>query len=189
MQLDCDTPPSLYEPLFHSHHILLFLTYSLCLLSSSFLPPNHDHQFRELSLSLVILVASVSPHVLPLILSPGPETPSSVIPVLSEPPSPATTHFQKAVLLSPPLRPRPHIASRLSRASPPVLSIRLSQQNLHVLTQAHIDCQSPPTHYKYLPPSQTLSHLLSGTVRVSLGCHYDHFRTSQRGPGPHRLLY
>ena len=98
MQLDCDTPPSLYEPLFHSHHILLFLTYSLCLLSSSFLPPNHDHQFRELSLSLVILVASVSPHVLPLILSPGPETPSSVIPVLSEPPSPATTHFQKAVL-------------------------------------------------------------------------------------------
>ena len=48
----------------------------------------HDHRFQTLSVSRVILVNVRKPHVLPLILSPGPETPSSVIPVLSEPAPP-----------------------------------------------------------------------------------------------------
>ena len=140
------------------HPILLFLTYSLCPLSSSFLPRNHDHPFQGLSVSRVILDASVSPHVLPLILSPGPETPSSVIPVLSEPPSPATTHFPKAVLCmnsrsrvgqSSKALINVHSTSPIAFSSArcleavssltPVLSILLSQQELHVLTQAHID--------------------------------------------------
>ena len=71
----------------------------------------------------------------------------------------------------------------------PVLSIPPRQQQLHVLTQAHIDCQSPPTHYKHLLPLQPLFHLLSGTARVLLGCRYDHIRTSQRGPRLNGLLY
>ena len=155
MQLDCDTPPSLHEPLFHStHHTASYSIYSFLpihadLRSSSFLPRNHDRRFQGLSLSRVILDASVSTHVLPLILSPGPETPSSVIPVLSEPPSPATTHVPKAVLCmnsrsrvgqSSKVLINVHSISTIAFSSPPcleavasltpVLSILRSQQEL-----------------------------------------------------------
>ena len=206
----------LYHTTSHIPHHYSLTTHTHTLLRSASCPPhpltgNHrPHRFQGLSVSSITLDNVRKPHVLPLILSPGPETPSSVIPVLSEPPSPATNPLAKAVLCM-------NSRSRVGQSSKALINVHSNHHPCALDRTLPRGCLEPhppfladPSKSATFPcidasayrlsvashplqislsPSRTLFHVLSGTARVLLGCRYDHIRTSQRGPRPNGLLY